>query len=81
MGYSPEHATNVGLILNLRTKRISPQFHVLYDDFFQTVKGVDEAQEFQLEKFDWDTLIVDFGTENVLDPSDIETLAPTLSNE
>ena len=37
VGPSPLHASTVGLILNTRTNRISPQFHVIYDDYFETV--------------------------------------------
>jgi hypothetical protein len=37
MGSSPLHASTVGLIRNLRTNHISPQFHVVYDDSFDTV--------------------------------------------
>ena len=32
MGSSPLHASTVGLVRNLRTFKISPQFHVVYDD-------------------------------------------------
>ena len=34
---SPIHASSVGLIRNLITGCISPQFHVIYDSKFQTV--------------------------------------------
>jgi hypothetical protein len=37
MGSSSLHASTVGLIRNLRTNHISPQFHVVYDDLFETV--------------------------------------------
>jgi hypothetical protein len=37
MGAFPLHASTVGLIRNLCTNHISPQFHVLYDDLFETV--------------------------------------------
>ena len=37
VGPSPLHASTVGLILNTKTHRISPQFHVIYDDYFETV--------------------------------------------
>jgi hypothetical protein len=37
MGSSPLHASTVGLVRNLRTNHISPQFHVVYDDLFETV--------------------------------------------
>jgi hypothetical protein len=37
VGISPLHASNVGLILNPNTNRLSPQFHCVYDDYFETV--------------------------------------------
>ena len=39
LGKSSAHASSVGLIRNLRTGYISPQFHVVYDNLFQTVMG------------------------------------------
>jgi Reverse transcriptase (RNA-dependent DNA polymerase)/GAG-pre-integrase domain len=38
LGPSPHHAQSVGLLLSLRTGLVSPQFHVKYDDQFETVK-------------------------------------------
>ena len=40
LGPSPMHSRNVGLVLNLRTGLCSPQFHVKYDDFFETSKVI-----------------------------------------
>ena len=37
LGFSRMHSTMIGLILNLRTKFISPQFHVVFDDMFTTI--------------------------------------------
>ena len=37
MGFSKMHSTQVGLVLNLLTGSISPQFHVLFDDMFSNV--------------------------------------------
>ena len=37
MGVSPVHAETVALVKNLRTGYISPQFHVVFDDDFETV--------------------------------------------
>jgi hypothetical protein len=37
MGWSPMHASSVGLVRNLCTGRLSPQFHVVYDPWFETV--------------------------------------------
>ena len=34
MGFIKMHSTQVGLVLNLLTVSISPQYHVLFDDMF-----------------------------------------------
>ena len=41
VGASPNHASSVGLVRNLRTNNISPQYHLVYDDFFETVHSRD----------------------------------------
>jgi hypothetical protein len=38
LGPSPQHAKTVGLLLSLTTGLVSPQFHVRYDDGFDTVR-------------------------------------------
>ena len=38
LGPSPSHARSVTLVLNPRTGHVSPQFHVKFDDFFETVQ-------------------------------------------
>ena len=37
MGFSKMHLTQVGLVINLLTGSISPQYHVLFGDMFSTV--------------------------------------------
>ena len=37
LGHSPCHAGSVALILNPRTLRVSPQYHIVFDDEFTTV--------------------------------------------
>ena len=39
LGPSPNHARSVALVLNPRTGHVSPQFHVKFDDFFETVQS------------------------------------------
>jgi hypothetical protein len=60
LGLSTDHSSNIGLILNLRTGYISPQFHVVYDDLFQTVPNVVRNRNEEIEiPFDqrlWDEL-------------------------
>ena len=37
LGFSDQHSSTIGLIRNLQTGFVSPQFHVVYDDFFHTI--------------------------------------------
>ena len=41
MGVSTSHASSVPLVLNPSTGSITPQFHVVFDDWFATVASVD----------------------------------------
>ena len=41
LGRSPNHAQSVALVLNLATGLVSPQFHLKFDDLFETVKHQD----------------------------------------
>ena len=43
VGMSPSHASNVPLVLNLKTGFISPQFHVVFDVSFNTVISISEG--------------------------------------
>ena len=53
LGWSPKHASTVPLVLNLATGNISPQFHVVFDDWFTTVSSTAERDE--TEPIDGDT--------------------------
>ena len=44
MGHSPLHASTVGLVRNLQTGSITPQFHLVYDDYFETVHSRDDQE-------------------------------------
>jgi hypothetical protein len=43
LGISKSHATSIGLVRNLRTGFVSPQFHVIYDELFQTIHSEGEV--------------------------------------
>ncbi|KAL7580919.1 hypothetical protein ACA910_005738 [Epithemia clementina (nom. ined.)] len=51
LGASPTHARSVSLVLNPRTAHVSPQFHVKYDDFFETVSG--KSTDFDQPEPEW----------------------------
>jgi hypothetical protein len=38
LGMSPRHSRKVALVLNLQTGHVSPQFHVVFDDLFETLR-------------------------------------------
>jgi len=50
LGPSPQHAKSVALVLSLSTGNVSPQYHVLFDDLFETVTK-ENAQ--YLPKSEW----------------------------
>ena len=49
IGMSPHHNKNVGLVLSQRTGLVSPQFHIKYDDNFDTVKELDTQEEWKIK--------------------------------
>eukprot|EP00957_Ditylum_brightwellii_P114604 8739244-Ditylum_brightwellii.AAC.1 len=53
--------------LNLNTKCISTEYHVIYDKFFTTVKSVKDAQNPALTDIDWDKVIQILGTDHHFD--------------
>ena len=38
VGVSPDHADNIALVRNLRTGYISPQYHIIFDEWFETTQ-------------------------------------------
>jgi hypothetical protein len=50
VGTSPRHSRKIALVLNLITGHVSPQFHVVVDDFFETLRA---SAGNPLPKSDW----------------------------
>jgi len=44
LGHSPFHAGSVALIFNPKTARVSPQYHVVFDDDFTTVPCMERGE-------------------------------------
>jgi hypothetical protein len=53
LGWSPMHASTVPLVLNLTTGHVSPQFHILFDDWFTTVSSSEMALEDDFDSKQW----------------------------
>ena len=45
LGHSPDHSSDVALVLNLTTGLVSPQYHVIFDDTFSTVEALQQKKE------------------------------------
>ena len=68
VGWSPLHASNVPLVRNIQTGSISPQFHVVFDNWFETVT-VETEEEAPPE---WDVIITHSRFEADLDQADLD---------
>ena len=79
MGYSKEHASNAGLILNPKTRYMSVQNPVLYDNQFMSVAGVERAT---LDTVDWPSIIQRQGGSAIhYDEADIDFVPDFLDDE
>lgn len=75
VGVSPNHASTVGLCLNLTTGAISPQYHVVYDDQFATVTST-PADLSMLTTPEWLHLFGDSAYQYVQEEPDVDDQAP-----
>ena len=57
LGFSPEHSTLVGLVRNLKTEHVSPQWHLVFDKHFETVSSTDKDDD--KEGAIWTSLFTD----------------------
>lgn len=88
LGFSNQHSSTVGLVLNLRTGHISPQYHVVYDELYSTVTTTEYDLEalqnnhvFTLDR--WSELLVSgYERSQVLEDAVLEGLPlPELNDE
>ena len=75
VGASQLHASSVGLIRNLRTDNLSPQFHVVYDNYFETVHSTESEIP-----AGWENLVTYSRDRVPMDDDDPENL-PELADE
>ena len=79
LGPSPSHARSVALVLNPRTGHVSPQFHVKFDDFFETVQ--DKSTALELQNWNGSTLVVSRSRKVTPNPSAEEFRTACLPQE
>ena len=77
VGFSPDHSTNVPLVLNPKTQHISPQFHVIFDDHFSTVP----AMASDIKKDELFEKLYETSRECFVDPDDIALSDSEASSE
>jgi hypothetical protein len=73
LGFSTQHSSTIGLVLNHRTGSVTPQYHCVYDDLFTTVPNGEFAPVFDTGQFaadDWERLITTGGWERADIPCD-----------
>ncbi len=63
VGFSSSHSSLVPLVLNISTRKITPQFHVVFDDKFQTVMSLPQGTTLRDE---WLNILA-FGNDCFLD--------------
>ena len=66
VGFSPHHSSLVPLVMNINTGKITPQFHVVFDEKFQTVASLPKGETLRDE---W-TNILTFERDCFLDDDD-----------
>ncbi|KAI2498513.1 hypothetical protein MHU86_15973 [Fragilaria crotonensis] len=79
MGFSPKHAITVPIVLNPQTGYITPQFHVVFDDWFATVPAsADDLPNFNADS--WKRMFRDSTYQYILDDEDQERLIVETEN-
>jgi hypothetical protein len=53
VGVSPVQAENIAVIQNLKSGYLSPQYHIIFDDWFETVYANEETLP-----LNWDNLCI-----------------------
>jgi hypothetical protein len=74
--HSPNHASNVSLVLNTQTGHVSPQFHCVFDDNFDTVTRDKKFQSLWQQKANLQS-----GSSTDPESSDSLPTAPSSSSE
>eukprot|EP00804_Cyclotella_cryptica_P017792 CCRYP_001210-RA/>CCRYP_001210-RA protein AED:0.65 eAED:0.36 QI:0/-1/0/1/-1/1/1/0/317 len=77
VGFSSEHSSLVPLVFNPRSQRVSPQYHVIFDDGFSTVPSLHSIEE-RDRRFEE---LFQTSRESFLDPSGADKHGPPLDDD
>ena len=69
VGFSDQHSSTIGRVLNLNTGSVTPQYHLVHDEQFSTVHGHLTDEVFQQQE--WEDLIQLDSPRNNVEPEDI----------
>jgi hypothetical protein len=86
LGFSTQHSSTVGKILNQRTGYVSPQYHIVYNELYSTVTSTGtggEADVLALLPDQWHELLVSGyeRSEILVEAEDTGTPLPDLDEE
>ena len=73
LGVAPSYASSIPLCLNPETGSITPQFHVVFDDWFATIAS-DPADMPDFHSEEWQKLFGDSSFQYLLDPADVSNM-------
>ena len=80
LGFSKSHASTIALIRNCRTGSVTPQFHVVFDEWFQTLPSVIDPQQVTIPNA-WHNLIQFSRFKFFDEDGDPRNLPPDLADE
>ena len=86
LGVAPNFASTVGNILNVETGYVSPQYHVVHDDFFTTATSLDANNWNEIGGLQAWKRLYELGSERYVAPNDFPVPAqqqetPSLQRE
>jgi hypothetical protein len=73
LGRADKFASSIALVLNLDTGSITPQFHVVLDDWFHTVSAI-PAELPDFNSPEWLNMFGDSSLQYLLDDSDVSSM-------
>ena len=73
LGLSPLHSSSVPLVLNPSTGSVTPQFHIVFDDWFATVSS-DSSSLPDFNSDEWNRMFGDSSFQYTLDEDDLATM-------